>query len=46
VQALALFKEGRKPATVMQQIARGFTDEEVAAVAQYFERQPRQEGTP
>ena len=46
VQALALFKEGKKPATVMQQIVRGFTDEEVAAIAGYFARQPRQEGTP
>ena len=46
VQALALFKEGRKEATVMQQIARGFTDEEVAAMAEYFSRQPRQEGSP
>ena len=46
VQALALFREGRKQATVMQQIARGFTEEEVEAIAGYFARQPRQEGSP
>jgi cytochrome c553 len=46
VEAMALFKEGKRPATVMHQIARGFTGEEVAALADYFARQPRQEGTP
>ncbi|MGE5097433.1 MAG: c-type cytochrome [Betaproteobacteria bacterium] len=35
---MGLFKEGRKPATVMQQIARGFTDAEIEALDDYFSR--------
>jgi cytochrome c553 len=41
VQAMAQFKSGQKPATVMHQIAKGYTDEEIAAVAAYFAGQPR-----
>jgi cytochrome subunit of sulfide dehydrogenase len=36
VRAMALFKEGRKPATVMHQIAKGFTDPEIEALDDYF----------
>lgn len=38
IQAMGLFKEGRKPSTVMQQIARGFTDAEIEALDDYFSR--------
>ena len=41
VQAMAQFKSGAKPATVMHQIAKGYTDEEIAAMAAYFAGQPR-----
>lgn len=41
VQSMAQFKAGTKPATIMHQIARGYSDAEVAALAEYFSRQPR-----
>jgi sulfide dehydrogenase cytochrome subunit len=40
-QAMAQFKSGQKPATVMHQIAKGYTDEEIAAMAAYFAALPR-----
>jgi cytochrome c553 len=40
-QAMAQFKSGQKPATVMHQIAKGYTDEEIAAIAAYFAAQSR-----
>jgi cytochrome c553 len=45
-QAMALFREGKKPATVMHQIAKGFTEEETQALDAYFARQKRREGPP
>jgi len=39
VEAMTLFREGKKPATVMHQIAKGFTEPEVAALDEYFSRQ-------
>jgi sulfide dehydrogenase cytochrome subunit len=41
VQSMAQFKSGAKPATIMHQIARGYSDAEVAALADYFSRQAR-----
>ena len=41
IQAMAQFKAGTKPATIMHQISRGYSDAEVAALADYFARQPR-----
>ena len=41
VQSMAQFKAGTKPATIMHQIARGYSDAEVAALADYFSTQPR-----
>ena len=41
VQSMAQFKAGTKPATIMHQISRGYSDAEVAALADYFSRQPR-----
>ena len=40
-QAMAQFKSGQKPATVMHQIAKGYTDEEIAALAAHFAGLPR-----
>ncbi|HUP30897.1 MAG TPA: c-type cytochrome [Usitatibacter sp.] len=40
-QAMAQFKGGQRPATVMHQIAKGFSDAEVAAIADYFSTQAR-----
>lgn len=40
VQAFAEFKAGTRSATIMQQIAKGYTDEQVRAIAAYFAAQP------
>jgi cytochrome subunit of sulfide dehydrogenase len=38
-EALRAFRAGKRPATVMDRIAKGFTDEEIAQLAAYFSRQ-------
>jgi len=40
VSAMVGFRSGALPATVMHQIARGFTDEQVKAIASYYAAQP------
>lgn len=35
------FKTGRKPATVMHQLSKGYTDEQLAALAGYFAAQKK-----
>jgi len=40
-QSMAQFKSGQRPATVMHQIAKGYTDDEIAALAAYFAGLPR-----
>lgn len=35
--ALLDFKSGRRPASVMQQLARGYADEQLRAIAAYFD---------
>ena len=37
IEILAQFKAGTRPATVMHQIAKGFTDDEIAVIGAYFE---------
>lgn len=39
VEAMKAFKEGRRDATVMHQIAKGYGDAEIAAIAAYFAKQ-------
>ena len=34
------FRDGKRPATVMHQIAKGYTDEQVKLMAAYFAAQP------
>jgi cytochrome subunit of sulfide dehydrogenase len=41
VQAMAPFKDGKRPATIMHQIAKGFSEAEIAALADYFSKQGR-----
>jgi cytochrome c553 len=36
---LTEFKEGKRPATIMHQIAKGFTDEQIKLLADYFAAQ-------
>ena len=39
VELMQAFKTGKKPATIMQQIAKGYTDEQIERVADYFAQQ-------
>lgn len=41
VQIMTQYKSGQRPATVMHQIAKGYTDAEIAAMADYFSKQAR-----
>lgn len=38
-ETLKAFKAGSKQATIMHQLAKGYTDEEIAVLADYFSRQ-------
>ena len=40
-QKMLDFKNGRRPATIMHQIAKGYTDEQISAIAGYFAAQKR-----
>ena len=40
VAAFADFKSGAMPATIMHQIAKGYTDDQVKALAAFFAAQP------
>jgi sulfide dehydrogenase cytochrome subunit len=39
VRGMTQFRDGKRKATVMHQIAKGYTDEEIAALADYFSSQ-------
>jgi cytochrome c553 len=39
VKAMQEFRSGQRPATVMDRIAKGFTDEEVRAIADWYAAQ-------
>ena len=41
VQIMGQFKSGQRPATVMHQIAKGYSDQEIAAMAEHFSKQSR-----
>jgi sulfide dehydrogenase cytochrome subunit len=41
VQQLRAFRDGSRPATVMHQIAKGFSEPQVQALAGYFAAQPK-----
>jgi len=41
VQVMNQFRSGQRPATIMHQIAKGYGDAEIAALADYFAKQPR-----
>jgi sulfide dehydrogenase cytochrome subunit len=38
---LRAFRAGTKPATVMHQLSKGYTDQQIAAIAAYFSAQKR-----
>ena len=35
------FRDGARPGTIMQQIARGYSDQQIDLMAEYFSRRPR-----
>lgn len=39
VERMLEFRAGRRPATIMHQIAKGYTDEQIEALATYFSAQ-------
>jgi cytochrome c553 len=39
VEQLKAFRDGKRPATIMHQLAKGYTDPQVELVADYFSRQ-------
>lgn len=41
VQQMQAFKDGSRPATIMQQIIKGLTEAQIASMADYFAAQPR-----
>ena len=41
VTQMKAFKAGTRPATIMHQIAKGYTDEQIDTIATYFASQKR-----
>ncbi|TAG47174.1 MAG: cytochrome C [Betaproteobacteria bacterium] len=41
IQKMKDYRDGKLPATIMHQLAKGYTDEQVALIAQYLEKQPK-----
>lgn len=41
IEQMRAFKDGKKSATIMHQIAKGYSDEQVIALANYFSKQPK-----
>lgn len=39
-KAMIAYREGTRAAIIMDRVARGFTDEEIHAMAEWFEKQP------
>ena len=41
VSQMKAFKEGTRPATIMHQLAKGYSDQQIEVIADYFARQKR-----
>ena len=39
VEQMRAFRDGKRPATVMHQLAKGYTDPQIDAIAEFFSRQ-------
>ena len=39
VEQLTAFRDGKRPATIMHQLAKGYTDQQIDLIADYFSRQ-------
>ncbi len=44
VEQIALFRDGKRKGTIMNQIAKGYTEAEIAALADWFSRQKPSRG--
>ncbi len=43
VAQMKAFRDGARPATIMHQLAKGYSDEQIELMADYFARQSRQQ---
>ena len=43
VESMMAFRAGTRPAIIMDRVSRGFTDDEIKAMAAFFARQPRKQ---
>src|SRR5256885_14332988 len=41
VSQMKAFKEGTRPATIMHQLAKGYTDQQIEQLGEYFSRQAK-----
>ncbi|MGL4232463.1 MAG: c-type cytochrome [Casimicrobium sp.] len=41
IQKMKDYRDGKLPATIMHQLAKGYTDEQIALIADYFAKQPK-----
>ena len=41
VQRMKEFQEGKRPATIMHQLSKGYTDQQIGQIADYFANQKR-----
>jgi cytochrome c553 len=41
VDAMRAFRDGKRPATIMHQLSRGYSDAQIEAIAEHFSKQPR-----
>jgi cytochrome c553 len=39
VEQMQAFRDGKRPATIMHQLAKGYTDAQIEAVAEFFSKQ-------
>lgn len=39
IEQMAAFKSGKRPATIMHQIAKGYSDAQIVSMAEYFSQQ-------
>jgi sulfide dehydrogenase cytochrome subunit len=39
VEQLKAFRDGKRPATIMHQLSKGYTDQQIELIADYFARQ-------
>lgn len=39
VEQMKAFRDGKRPATIMHQLAKGYTDPQIELIADYFSRQ-------